>query len=67
MKKKVFNKKLSLNKETIASLNQFQMYNVKGGNVKTTDESMCSRSSCDSGTGNTGVLSGCVNVCQALI
>ncbi len=40
MKKKVFNTKLSLNKETISKLNQQQMNDVKGGvrfTVKQTD------------------------------
>ncbi len=31
MKKKVFNQKLSLNKETIAELNKDELMNVKGG------------------------------------
>ncbi len=31
MKKKVFNKKLSLNKETVSKLNEVEMMNVKGG------------------------------------
>ncbi len=37
MKKKNFNKKLSLNKETISNLNEEKMGKIKGGYPKTID------------------------------
>ncbi len=64
MKKTKFNKKLQLNKETVANLNINGMKNIKGGGPLT--DGPCDSTSC-CGTGEqcvtvepgTGLLSGC--------
>ncbi len=46
MKKKVFNKKLSLNKETVSKLNQSEMGDVKGGGSDSKTDYTCDPNGC---------------------